>query len=168
MKNIFFLSLLVLMFASCKRQNMVRSANTRSLGKADPASKPYSTLPPGFTPAGADQPAVPVLAEQTTAVNTEQNYRFIVSFFSVSAGPDNEGMRAFDDWVARYSEKRGIQIKYEKTSWGREGETEYCFLLNEMTPAEQTEFVASAREQLKSASRVNTYENQPCKHLKKP
>jgi hypothetical protein len=95
-------------------------------------------------------------------------YRFLVSFYSVASGPDNEGMRGFEEWVATYGNERKMTIAYDKISWGREGETEICFLLNSMTAEQQMEFITAANERLKTVKQVNTYENQPCKHQKRP
>jgi hypothetical protein len=61
-----------------------------------------------------------------------------------------------------------MTIAYDKIPWGREGETEICFKLDGMSSEQQTAFVNAANEQLKSVKRVNVYENQPCKHQKRP
>jgi hypothetical protein len=169
MKRLLILSLVLVGFIACKRQNMARTANARSLGKGDPTSKPYSTFNP------ATQPAVESSEETTAdvAIPSETQtpqivYRFLVSFFSVASGPDNEGMRGFEEWVATYGNERKMTIAYDKISWGREGETEICFLLNSMTAEQQMEFITAANERLKTVKQVNTYENQPCKHQKRP
>jgi hypothetical protein len=169
MKRLLILSLVLVSFIACKRQNMARTANARSLGKGDPTSKPYSTFNP------AAQPAVET-SEETAADATAQAetqtpqivYRFLVSFYSVASGPDNEGMRGFEEWIATYGNERKTTIAYDKIPWGREGETEICFILNGMSPEQQQEFITAASERLKTVKQVNTYENQPCKHQKRP
>ncbi|MEY4595397.1 MAG: hypothetical protein RIQ47_1807, partial [Bacteroidota bacterium] len=134
-----------------------------------PSSKPYPTFNPATLPAVESSEETTADAAIPSETQTPQIvYRFLVSFYSVASGPDNEGMRGFEEWVATYGNERKMTIAYDKISWGREGETEICFLLNSMTAEQQMEFITAANERLKTVKQVNTYENQPCKHQKRP
>lgn len=178
MKRILLLVTTIAVATGCKHP-MLSKANTRSLGKTDPTDRPYSTLPPGVMMPGTEEDTtagagaadgqvaismVPAPAQEPAPIV----YRFLVSFFSEASGPDNEGMQAFQKWAVDYGNQQKTTITYDKIPWGREGETEICFKLDGMTAEQQAAFVAAATEQLKSVKRVNTYENQPCKHQKRP
>lgn len=172
MKRILLLSLVLFSILACKRQNMARTANTRNLGKGDPTAKPYAKYTaPATVETGEESNTNEQKATEPEAATENQQpsvvYRYLVSFFSVASGPDNEGMRNFENWVATYGNERKMTIAYDKISWGREGETEICFLLSGMDAEKQQEFIAAANEMLKTVKQVNTYENQPCKHQKR-
>ncbi|MFM9028037.1 MAG: hypothetical protein ACKOQ6_08570 [Bacteroidota bacterium] len=157
MKRLSIFCLVILFAASCKKPPMARTANTRSLGKGDPTARPYSSTPAGSLP-----------GSQTGTESNGPAYRFIISFFSVASGPDRESMIAFEKWSDGFAGERKLTLKAEKISWGREGEMDYCYSLEGWTPDDQTAFVNAAKEQLKSAKQVNTFENEPCRHQKRP
>ena len=87
-------------------------------------------------------------------------YRLIVSFYSPGNGIDHEMLQSFSSFL---NEKHSSLI-YEKVNWGKEGERDYCFLLNELNSKQQEDFIEEAKEVLSSSERVRVKENQPCKH----
>lgn len=90
------------------------------------------------------------------------NCRFVISFYSIGQGSEYLISNAFEDSIGSYSLKFGKNIDYKKTSWGREGEIDFCLKLNELSPEEQKEFISMTRSQLKIAKWVNIFENYPC------
>ena len=90
------------------------------------------------------------------------NCRLVILFYSIGTGAEFPISNAFEDSIGSYSLKIGKTIDYKKTSWGREGETDFCLKLNELTSAEQLEFISMTRSQLKIAKWVNIFENYPC------
>ena len=95
------------------------------------------------------------------AIDTN-NSRLVIMFYSIGQGSEYLLSNAFEDSIGSYSVKFGKNIDYKKTLWGREGEIDFCLKLNELTKAEQAEFIVLARTQLKSAKWVNIFENYPC------
>lgn len=89
---------------------------------------------------------------KTVENKTEQNineqkvvYKLIVSFISKGAGTDNTKRTALIEYVNSHPKKP----KFETINWGREGETDYCFNLKELTTKkEMVEFI----EKVKSIS----------------
>lgn len=96
--------------------------------------------------------------------SNSDTYRLSVVFYSIGSGTDNKAMTAFENFISEYAGKSGKNIDYERTPWGREGETDYCLRLNELDAKGQTDFVKQTTETLKDAKWVHIYENQPCKH----
>ena len=90
------------------------------------------------------------------------NCRLVIMFYSIGEGIDFPLSNAFEDSIGSYSLKIGKTIDYKKTHWGREGETDFCLKLNELTESEQKDFISQTRIQLKSAKWVNIYEYYPC------
>lgn len=53
-------------------------------------------------------------------------------------------------------------IEYTTYNWGEEGEIDYCFLLNELTPKEQAIFIKKAKKLFGNVRTIGTYENIFC------
>lgn len=93
--------------------------------------------------------------------------RLVVTFFSIASGVDFKAVVGFEEFIGEYAAEQGFTVDYEKTHWGREGETDFCLELKELTPEQQTDFVSQARKRLETAEHVSIYENQACKHRRK-
>lgn len=96
-------------------------------------------------------------AETTPAADT---YRFWVSFYSTGEGIDLKNKEEFEKFLNSYPKK----IAYEPTRWGREGETDYCLKLNELSSTEQADFIKKAKEVLAKSRLVHVDENAKCVH----
>jgi len=90
----------------------------------------------------------------------EDNYRLVVSFFSPGNGIDHKMKREYLEFISNYK----AEISYEQTSWGREGEVDFCFSLKGLSKKEQEEYVRKSKELLSKSNRVHLYENVPCRH----
>ncbi len=105
----------------------------------------------------------------TTSQNTnmpETNYRLIVSFISIGSGTDKKAKQQYDQFISQYEQKYKIKLNYEITSWGREGEVDYCFKLIELKEKQQELFITETKEILKSSSLVRFKENTTCRQKK--
>ena len=60
-----------------------------------------------------------------------------------------------------------MQLSYETTNWGREGEVDYCFKLTELDKKKQKLFIIETKEILKTSSLVRYKENITCRQNKK-
>ena len=108
--------------------------------------------------------------ETTSTVSTSQTtnmadslYRLSVSFISIGAGTDRKAREEYDQYIIQYEAKNKIKLKYEISPWGREGENDYCFKLNELNENQQNLFIAESKEILKNSTLVRFMENMPCK-----
>lgn len=89
--------------------------------------------------------------------------RLVVYFFSVASGSDYEHIVKLEDYIGEYAHKHNKKvIDYQKKAWGREGETDFCLKLEELSPSEQESFILGVRDVLSTAQHVNIFENQPC------
>lgn len=93
--------------------------------------------------------------------------RLVVTFFSIASGTDYKATVRFEDFIGEYAGEIGKTVDYEKTHWGREGETDFCLELTELDTEQQADFVRRTRKLLETAEHVNIYENSPCKHRRK-
>lgn len=165
MMRYFVLLFVLLAFGSCKQKQPI-TANTRTLGKLSPTSNPMPPKTVADTPAEekAQASSAPAAAVQVSASDSSEKVRLVISFYSIGMGSDNKSILAFEDFIGVYAGEVKKTIDYEKAAWGREGETDFCLKLIELTQAEQDQFIARSREKLRDAKWVNLYENSPCRH----
>lgn len=88
------------------------------------------------------------------------NYRLVVSFISQAAGIDRQLHPKFMELYKSYKPA----VTAEVTPWGREGEVDYCFKLNELNSKQQKDFVQKVREAMGNTDMVYIKENAPCVH----
>jgi hypothetical protein len=80
-------------------------------------------------------------------------YRLIVSFFSKGEGVNHHAKSLLEEFLQKQT------IKYDRTRWGREGEVDFCFFLNEMDADKQAFFVRDIKALLLDQQGVNLFEN---------
>lgn len=105
-----------------------------------------------------------VAESQVKAQKDSVTMRLVLQFYSDGSGSDYPSIIAYEDSIGSFSGRIGKNIDYLKKPWGREGETEFCLGLKELTQTEQKEFVDFTRKVLKNAKHVNIYENAACRH----
>lgn len=93
-------------------------------------------------------------------------YRITVSFYSEGSGADSRMMEKYRAFIKEFELAKGVTLTYAVTNWGEEGETDYCFMLSELTPEEQNQFVNDSKAVLKESGLVNIEENVSCRHKK--
>jgi hypothetical protein len=91
-------------------------------------------------------------------------YRFIVSFISFGGGPDFKTVEAFKKYIEEYNEKHKKKAVVETFPWGREGESDYCFKLADLSETEQENFINGAGTILAKSDRVRASQNSKCTH----
>lgn len=158
-KTILLISLAGTFLFACK-------SNKDTASTVDSTTTVQTKTPEAKSEASVDTPGTKQVTSTTVKVDSTKDdlYRLSVVFFSIGSGTDNKSMTAFEDFIGEYSGKTGKNIDYERTPWGREGETDYCLRLNELDEKAQADFVKQTTETLKDAKWVHIYENQPCKH----
>ena len=93
------------------------------------------------------------------AQKSADTYRLIVSFISKGAGTDATTLAALESLLTTFSNRDGFLVKYEKYTWGREGEYDLCFKMEGMKKAKKDEFVKSVKNCTKSSDLIIIKEN---------
>lgn len=93
-------------------------------------------------------------------------YRLYVSFFSRGPGIDRKAKIAFDNFIIKYESDNNLKIEYEAIKWGREGEIDYCFQLNNLSKKQQGKFITETRKILETSKLVHIRENAECVYKK--
>lgn len=84
----------------------------------------------------------------------DSSYRFIVSFISIGSGIDRKAKTQYEQFLKDFELKNNLTISYEKKYWGREGEVNFCFMLNELKKEEQESFILQSKNLLINSTRV--------------
>jgi len=106
-----------------------------------------------------------VVKEQQETWTREQaqagpaDFRLVVSFISIGAGTDPDAKVLLDKFISEYVAKSGKSVKYIMIPWGREGEVDCCFNMNELTASEQKDFIESLKVEMKGKELIQINEN---------
>lgn len=95
--------------------------------------------------------------------DAKKTFRFTVSFISKGAGTDYQIKQKYDGFITDFETKNKVKIAVNKASWGREGETDYCFELKEISKELATQFIAESKALLSASDRINLGENTHCR-----
>jgi hypothetical protein len=114
----------------------------------------------------ADKPA-PTKEEQipnTLKIQIDSTiYSLVVSFYSIGSGIDFNVAKEYNQMLNSYTTSEGILLDFDKVSWGREGETDFCIRLNSFSKKEKENFLEKSQAILKKTERVHTKENASCR-----
>jgi hypothetical protein len=89
--------------------------------------------------------------------------KITVSFISIGEGIDFEAMTNYKDFIDNWKSSVGKSVSYETIGWGREGETDFCIDMTNISDSESKKFLAETREKIKNNSLVQIETNQQCK-----
>lgn len=94
-----------------------------------------------------------------TSATKDSSYRFTVSFISIGSGIDKKAKNQYEQFLKDFELKNNVTILYEKKYWGREGEVNFCFMLNELKKEEQESFILQSKNLLANSTLVRFVEN---------
>ncbi|MBI1315835.1 hypothetical protein GC167_03125 [bacterium] len=57
--------------------------------------------------------------------------RWVVTFHSEGSGPDNSAMRLLEAKMVEWNQQYRWELNPERIGWGKEGEIDYCFPLDQ-------------------------------------
>lgn len=99
-------------------------------------------------------------ATTATTPDAPKTYRLIVSFISKGAGTDQKRTP-----FLAYVDGHPLKPAYKTVRWGREGETDYCFTLSELTAKKDlVAFIEEVRKITAGSDLININENAECQH----
>jgi hypothetical protein len=100
-----------------------------------------------------------VISNDSDSNGDEKICRLVMSFISIGEGPDFQAKEKFENFVDSWNTSTGKNITYTTRAWGREGEVDYCFILNELTEKEQVQFIDEAKKAVSDSELVRIAEN---------
>lgn len=149
-----------LLLVSCgSTKNTPQKETTNEATPAPPATSSVSEeAAPVASPANGER------EPQTDPKETM--YRLIISFISIGEGTDGEARKLMDNLLGIWAEHNQVTLKYDTFHWGREGEVDFCFRLNELNTELQDAFVSEMKEVMKERKLIQITENQKCMHIR--
>ena len=85
--------------------------------------------------------------------------RLLMTFISIGEGPDFQAKDKLDNFISQWEIDTQRGVDYEIRGWGREGEADYCFMLNELGADEQQRFINGATAAVEGSELVKISEN---------
>ncbi|MCC6384611.1 MAG: hypothetical protein LC117_03005 [Bacteroidia bacterium] len=155
MKLTYLLLILVVFAGGCK---------TTKLGDTETANNPerqitdYSSLDAG--------PSESVQSVEMKDKLKQTKWRLIVSFISIGEGTDLAAQEQFDKYIDEWRKNKGMNVSYLSVPWGREGEVDFCFRLDEMDSSLSAQFISGMKDRLKGSSLIRISEYEQCRNMR--
>lgn len=159
--------LAISLFFACKKQP-AKSASTVPQEKVD--SKPNEVVE---KKSQVEETIIPSnenkikeeskVLEVDDKANEDLPERLLVSFYSIGGGIDVKSAQLFDKFIAAYETSKGKSVTYERVTWGREGELDYCILFDGMSTSDLNSFIESAKARISDCKMVHFKINGECK-----
>jgi hypothetical protein len=110
-----------------------------------------------------DQTEIKNETRQRPPQNKKEIEKITVSFISIGEGIDYERMTGYQEVLENWKSAAGKTLSYESIGWGREGETDFCIDMTNISDTESKKFLSETRERFKDNSLVQIETNQECK-----
>lgn len=114
---------------------------------------------PVITESSAESKDEVEMPREGSPAQNEKTVRLVVTFASIGAGIDPNGKTMLDGYINSFKEKTGKLVKYGTLAWGREGEYDCEFTLNELNLNEQNNFIIGIRKVFAGNQLVQIEEN---------
>ena len=88
-------------------------------------------------------------------------YRLVVKFASECCGTDKASAEQLSNVISAIEKKLSVKLAIEHVRWGKEGEYNQCFMLQEMNNKMKAAFVAAVKSSI-SSKLVKIEENSAC------
>lgn len=164
-RNIFVITA-ILFLTSCKSSKN-KEVSEKNAATIEQKGNANSTEKPNKVDTEVAIEPTPVKKEETPTSPKIQIdstiYSLVVSFYSIGSGIDFNVAKEYNQMLNSYTTAEGLLLDFDKVSWGREGETDFCIRLNSFSKKEKENFLGKSQEILKKTERVHTKENASCR-----
>lgn len=89
--------------------------------------------------------------------------KYTISFSSKGEGYDADAKQAIIKFIKDYELKKDVALKYFEIPWGKEGEFDMCFNLDNMGPHVRKDFATKMNKFIVKYPLVQGITNQPCR-----
>jgi len=90
--------------------------------------------------------------------------RWVVTFDSEGSGPDNQAIRLLERKMVEWQETYRWELFPERIAWGKEGEMDYCFPINQFSDFAPQRLDALFKETFGDNPRVHWAKVPDCPH----
>lgn len=148
--NIIFFSL-IFVFNQCSNVHKADKTTTTN----NPISEKNNTL----SEKSGDKKAT-----ETSETASKNISDVLIGFISIGAGTNTVARRQLENFITEFEKTNSVIIKFNKITYGREGETDYCFDLSALKPDLKKMFISKSKELLNKSENVNYQENKSCRN----
>lgn len=154
------MAMCLLAIASCKTNNgSAAEKSGTATGNNNTVASSGSASLSGSANATTMPQTTPKSLTREEAKSAPESFRLMVTFISIGAGTDPDAKVLLDNYIADYKTRTGKQPNYIMIPWGREGEVDCCFKLDELSSTEQADFINGLRNSMKSRELIQVNEN---------
>ena len=159
--NSIVMTVLILGLFSCKchKDAATGSSSSSQSSPANSADQPMNSTTNTTNTTTTTQTTVSSNTNKTQGDTVPAVYRVVVSFISIGEGTDANARPMLDKYVQQFMDGTSKRIVNDAHAWGREGESDICFTLDNLTPEEQVRFVNGLKEVFKGRELVHIIEN---------
>ncbi len=150
-----------LVAVSCKSKKEMtdNTAKADSIQVADSIAKVFADI--AIADAQNTPPTIAVGEPNPATPTPNDSIRLNVSFYSPGSGINYRAAQSLDGFLTKYQAANPGAVTIYKTAWGREGEVDYCFKMNDKTKGD--DFVKQVKDLLAGQDRINYKENTTCR-----
>lgn len=92
-------------------------------------------------------------------ITSQNQCRLVISFISKGGGIDRDAKKNVLDYIENYNKTHSLTLVYETVRWGREGEVDFCFALEELKKRQQVKFIDELKTLVQKSDCVRISEN---------
>lgn len=92
-------------------------------------------------------------------IRSQNQCRLVISFISKGGGIDRDAKKNVLAYIENYNKTHSLTLVYETVRWGREGEVDFCFALEELKKRQQVKFIDGLKTLVQKSDRVRISEN---------
>lgn len=126
-------------------------------------STPKAASPAEAEAAMSAGPADAGVSSVEPAPSRHTTHRVVVSFTSIGTGIDGAARDQLLEILDRWRIAKGHELETERRRWGKEGETDVCVTLDELSDAERGKFLGEVRAVAGKSDRVQITESATCR-----
>ena len=104
--------------------------------------------------------------KQSNTQTKKEIENIVVSFISIGEGIDFEVAESYKQFIDTWKSASGKSVTYETVNWGREGETDYCIDMTNISDNESKKFLSETQQRLKNNNLVKIDTNQKCREAR--
>lgn len=135
------------------------STDSTSAAKSPKTTAADQVINPSTNTTTTPQTTISSNTNKTQGDTVPAVYRVVVSFISIGEGTDPNARPVLDNYVQQFMDATSKRIVYDAHAWGREGESDICYTLDNLTPEEQVRFINGLKEIFKGRELVHIIEN---------
>jgi hypothetical protein len=103
------------------------------------------------------------IESRRSAIEVMPQHRLSVSFISIGSGVSRDGLSKLEQYLDEQEKIDKVRLARVYKSWGREGEIDVLFSLDELSAARQSEFIRDLKSRMQNDSLVQVEENRPAR-----